>query len=105
MARFAESLDPIAGKSWRADPPSPHDLRRTLATRLAELGVAKEDRDAVLNHRPSDVGKKHYDLYEREREKRSALAAWSARLTKILEARTAEAATVIPMGVAARNRG
>src|SRR5258708_27577340 len=59
MARFSEDLDPVAGKSWRADPPSPHDLRRTLATRLAELGVPKEDRDAVLNHTPRDVGKKH----------------------------------------------
>jgi integrase len=87
MARFAESLDPIAGKSWHTDPPSPHDLRRNLATRLAELGIAKEDRDAVLNHTPGDVGKKHYDLYDREREKRHALDLWAATLTTIIEKR------------------
>jgi integrase len=87
MARFADSLDPIAGKSWRSEPPSPHDLRRTMATRLAELGVAKEDRDALLNHAPRDVGKKHYDLYDREREKRRALELWASTLTAITEGR------------------
>jgi integrase len=85
MRRFAESLDKSAGKSWRADRPSPHDLRRTVATRLAELGVSKEDRDAVLNHTPQDVGKKHYDLYEREREKRRALDMWASALMALLE--------------------
>jgi integrase len=87
MARFAGNLDPTAAKSWQAEPPTPHDLRRTVATRLAELGIAKEDRDAVLNHTPSDIGKKHYDLYEREREKRRALELWASTLTAILELR------------------
>jgi integrase len=61
MARFADSLECVSARSWLVDPPTPHDLRRTVATRLAELGVVKEDRDAVLNHTPRDVGKKHYD--------------------------------------------
>jgi integrase len=87
MARFAGNLDPVTAKSWRADPPSPHDLRRTVATRLAELGIAKEDRDAVLNHTPRDVGKKHYDRYERDGEKRRALELWASTLTAILELR------------------
>jgi integrase len=95
MARFAESLNPIAGKSWRADSPSPHDLRRTVATRLAELGVAKEDRDAVLNHTPADVGKKHYDLYDREREKRRALELWASTLSAIIEGQK-RGAEVVP---------
>lgn len=85
MARFAASLDPKTAKTWKDDPPSPHDLRRTVATRLAELGIAKEDRDAVFNHTPSDVGKKHYDLYDREREKRQALDRWATTLTTIIE--------------------
>jgi integrase len=87
MARFAGNLDPITGNPWRAEPPSPHDLRRTVATRLAELAVAKEDRDAVLNHTPRDVGKKHYDLYDREREKRRALELWASTLAAITEGR------------------
>lgn len=85
MARFAGDVDMAVGNSWRAEPPSPHDLRRTLATRLAELGIAKEDRDAVLNHTPRDVGKKHYDLYERDREKRRALELWALTLTAVFE--------------------
>ena len=72
-------------KSWKADPPTPHDLRRTFATRLAELGVAKEDRDACLNHTPTDVGSKHYDLYERAKEKRAALNLWAKSLAAILD--------------------
>ncbi len=85
MARFSAKLDPEEAHSWSKDPPTPHDLRRTVATRLAEMGVPKEDRDAILNHTPQDVGKKHYDLYEREREKRLALNAWSGAVLAILE--------------------
>ena len=56
MARFVASLDAKTGRTWQIDRPTPHDLRRTVATRLAELGIPKEDRDAVLNHTPRDVG-------------------------------------------------
>jgi integrase len=96
MARFAHALDRTTAKSWCAEPPSPHDLRRTVATRLAELGIAKEDRDAVLNHTPRDVGKKHYDLYDREREKRRALELWASTLTTMLEMRK-RVADVVPL--------
>ena len=102
MARFAKSIDPGASKSWRAEPPSPHDLRRTVATRLAELGVAKEDRDAVLNHTSRDIGKKHYDLYDREREKRRALELWASALTAITEGRKSSA-DVVPLNKARHN--
>jgi integrase len=84
IARFAGALDPKVAKTWCAELPSLHDLRRTVATRLAELGIAKEDRDAVLNHTPRDVGKKHYDLYDREREKRRALELWSGQVQRII---------------------
>jgi integrase len=102
MARFADNLESIAGKSWRDEPPSPHDLRRTVATRLAELGVAKEDRDAVLNHTPRDVGKKHYDLYDREREKRRALELWASTLSAIIDGRKSTA-DVVPLNKARRD--
>jgi integrase len=85
MARFAKNLRATKENSWTKDPPTPHDLRRTAATRLAAMGIPKEDRDAILNHTPRDVGKKHYDLYEREREKRSALTAWSEAILLIIE--------------------
>ena len=82
MRRFSDRLDvkSAAAKTWRAEPPSPHDLRRTFATRLSSLGISKEDRDALLNHIRADVGSKHYDLYERAKEKRVALNQWAAVL-------------------------
>jgi len=80
-----ENLSGPGSKSWKEDPPTPHDLRRTFATRLAALGVPKEDRDACMNHTPTDVGSKHYDLYEREKEKRAALNLWADTLAGILE--------------------
>lgn len=87
MRRLSESdkLVGIGSKSWKANPPTPHDLRRTFATRLAELGVPKEDRDACLNHTPTDVGSKHYDLYERAKEKRAAMEKWADALATILK--------------------
>jgi integrase len=75
---LCRSLDPISGKSWQAERPTPHDLRRTLATRLAELGIVKEDRDAVLNHTSGDVGKKNYDLL-RSRARETSGAGIDAR--------------------------
>ncbi|MDO8398088.1 MAG: site-specific integrase [Bradyrhizobium sp.] len=86
MRRLSESekLTGPGSKTWKAEPPTPHDLRRTFATRLAELGVPKEDRDACLNHTPTDVGSKHYDLYERAKEKRAAMGLWASTLTGIL---------------------
>jgi integrase len=94
MRRFSDQLKDksAATKTWRADPPSPHDLRRTFATRLSGLGVSKEDRDALLNHIRSDVGSKHYDLYERAKEKRVALSKWHDALTAVLNGAGAEVA-------------
>jgi len=71
MQRLAESekLTGPSSNSWKADPTTPHDLRRTFSTRLSALGVPKEDRDACMNHIPNDVGSKHYDLYDRLVEK------------------------------------
>jgi integrase len=91
MRRFGESLVGKnlegAAASWQAEPPSPHDLRPTLRTRLSMLGVPKEDRDAILNHTPSDVGSKHYDVYDRAKEKRQALTLWNDAIARILDTR------------------
>jgi integrase len=101
MRRFSDRLKDksATAKTWRAEPPSPHDLRRTFATRLSSLGISKEDRDALLNHVRSDVGSKHYDLYERASEKRVALKLWANGLAKILEP-----ASLVRIGEGARSR-
>jgi integrase len=86
MTRFAESLkkgDPVV-KKWLADRPTSHDMRRTARTRFSALGISREDCDAILHHTPQDVGRKHYDLYDREPEKRRALVRWANALEGIL---------------------
>ncbi len=86
MRRIADRLpdDEPARKTWIADPPTPHDLRRTFRTRLPQLGVAADIRDRLMNHIPSDVGTKHYDRYQYLDEKRAALVAWDASVSAIL---------------------
>jgi integrase len=96
MGRLAEALpDDVPGaRTWKSAPPTPHDLRRTLATRLSWLGVSKEDRDAILNHiSGGGVGARHYDQYARHREKRMALSLWATTLDTILSGTT----NVIPL--------
>jgi integrase len=86
MARFGKHLkgndEPI--RSWQAEPPSPHDLRRTVATRLASLGVPAEDVSAVLNHARRNVTGIHYDRYDRAGEKRRALNSWDETIRRLI---------------------
>jgi integrase len=77
MRRMSKKIEGPAQKTWRADPPSPHDLRRTVATRLSQMGTPPEDVAAILNHVRSDVTGRHYDQYQRANEKRVALDAWA----------------------------
>ena len=77
--------DDDAIRTWRAEPPSPHDLRRTVGTRLAELRVPKEVRDRCLNHAVGDVGSRHYNFHDYIDEKREALTRW-ARMVKAITA-------------------
>jgi integrase len=60
--------------AWRI-----HDLRRTAATRMADLGVAPHIIEAVLNHhsghRAGVAG--IYNRSSYDREVRSALAMWA----------------------------
>jgi integrase len=55
-----------------------HDIRRTVATRMADLGVAPHVVEAVLNHhsghRAGIAGVYNRSSYERE--VRAALALW-----------------------------
>ena len=70
-------------RSLQDDPPSPHDFRRTVATGLAAIGVAREDRLAVFAHQPVDIHGAVYDRYERLREKRLALETWERHLATV----------------------
>jgi len=63
---------------------TPRDLRRTVKTRLSEIGVLKEIRDRVQNHALHDVASKHYDRYDFLPDKRAALEGWQWEVRRIL---------------------
>ena len=76
-----------------------HDLRRTAATRMAEMGVAPHTISLVLNHvsaRKGTVTGKVYVQYSYDREKRDALGAWGARLERIVAGADAENVVALP---------
>lgn len=87
MARFGKGLKGQGAATWQKDMPTPHDLRRSAATRLAEMGIAKEIRDRVLNHAGDrhDPESKHYNKYDFAKEKREALTRWAAQIAAIIE--------------------
>jgi integrase len=76
------------------DPFTPHDLRRTMATGLGEMGFSIEVIAAVLNHKPRSVTGIHYMLHKFDDEKKKAIMAWEHRLSAIL---TAKKDNVVPM--------
>lgn len=63
------------------------DIRRTVETMLAGLGISKDTRAQLLSHGISGVQSAHYDRHDYADEKRAALVALEARLNDI---RTAE---------------
>lgn len=66
-----------------------HDLRRTAATRMAEIGVPRFDIAKVLNHTDQEVTA-IYDHYAYDAEKKRALLKWGRRLQDILDGKKSE---------------
>ncbi len=62
---------------------TPHDLRRTAASHMTELGISRLVVSKILNHADPSVTAV-YDRYQYGPEKRRALDAWSNRLRNIL---------------------
>ena len=60
-----------------------HDLRRTVATRMAQIKISRFDISKVLNHTDGDVTSR-YDKYAYDPQKKSALLKWARRLQWIL---------------------
>lgn len=83
---------PLPG--WRI-----HDLRRTVSTKLAQLGVDPFVRRRVLNHSLEGVDKV-YDRHDYLESKRAALDLWAKHLAEIVEGKT-PGGNVIPLRVSA----
>jgi integrase len=88
-ARVAEAKELL--EHWTV-----HDLRRTVATRMAELGVQPHIVEAVLNHVSGHKGGVAgiYNRATYDREKREALNLWAEHLMATVEG---SAATVVPL--------
>ena len=65
---------------------TPKDLRRTLRTGMARIGVPEEHAEAVLNHIQGGV-KGIYNLYKYDSEKKAALIKWSDHVESLLSAK------------------
>jgi integrase len=64
-----------------------HDLRRTVNTHMARLGVNAETRARVLNHvsaKKSSITEAVYNSHAYDLEKRQALEAWARELGQIV---------------------
>jgi integrase len=85
----------LAGKvkAWRV-----HDLRRSAATHMAEIGVMPYVIEECLNHTTGrSVVSRTYNKSRYSREVRSALAQWSEYLLLVVEGRESK---VIPIAAA-----
>ena len=63
-----------------------HDLRRTVGTNLARLGVSKDIRARVLNHVDGarSITDAVYNQHEFWAEKRAAMLRWKNELLRII---------------------
>ncbi len=66
---------------------TPHDLRRTAATFMAEQGEMDEVIDAILNHAKQGIIKA-YNTYRYDKEKQAALETWAQKLLMLVEENT-----------------
>jgi integrase len=69
---------------------TPHDLRRTCASRLGDLGTPDEVIGRILNHAPVTITGKVYNRAQRWEEMREALNAWSEQLGALVSIPSAQ---------------
>ena len=61
------------------------DIRRTIETMLAGLGVGRDIRAQLLSHGISGVQAVHYDQHDYLKEKRATIRKWEAFLRRLME--------------------
>lgn len=82
--RAAEIVSDMKGEPFDL-----RDIRRTVETMLAGMGISRDTRAQLLSHGLSGVQSVHYDRHSYMDEKRAALLAWEARLQAIETGETA----------------
>ncbi|MEF8709508.1 MAG: integrase family protein [Candidatus Accumulibacter propinquus] len=84
------------GAAMAGEPFDLRDIRRTVETMMAGLGISRDTRAQLLSHGLSGVQATHYDRHGYIDEKRAALTAWENRLHEI-ETGERAAGNVVPM--------
>lgn len=64
---------------------SMHCFRRTLATRMGDMGVPGDVISRILNHAPRDVTSRHYNHARMMSQMREALEQWEAHILEHVE--------------------
>jgi integrase len=64
---------------------TPHDLRRTMRTRLAALGISRDVAERVIGHKIGGMVET-YNRYSYAEEKRAAFEHWDKELIRIVGA-------------------
>ena len=75
---------------------TPHDLRRTLRTRLAEIGVDDVAAERVMGHKLQGM-LEVYNRHSYDTEKRQALDKWAKKLWQIVGLEEPERGNIIEM--------
>ena len=75
---------------------TPHDLRRTLRTRLAEIGVDDVVAERVLGHKLQGI-MAVYNRHSYDTEKRQALDKWARKLRQVVGIEEPESGKVIEL--------
>ena len=79
---YNEDGKPVTENRLGIDQFTPHDLRRTAATFMSQLGFMDEVIDSVLNHKKKGIIKT-YNKNKYDKEKQQALEAWERKLKSI----------------------
>jgi integrase len=85
-------------QGWRL-----HDLRRTVASKMAGIGIAPHVVEKVLNHTSGEISgvAAIYNRHGYEDEKLTALEAWENKLEQILERKSRK--NIVPISEARRS--
>jgi integrase len=90
---FDQDGKPVTENKLGVDDFTPHDLRRTAATFMSQIGFMDEVIDAVLNHTKQGIIRT-YNLNRYDKEKQAALEAWERKLNGII---SGASSNVIPI--------
>jgi integrase len=87
FGRLKERLDRAMPEG--TEPWINHDLRRTMSTNMAQLGVPQPVTEALLNHKTGVVSgvAAIYNVYSYADEKREALSAWSKHVMNLVRSK------------------